>query len=227
MTKLCIVAAAGPGMGAAIARRFAREGFDLALVGRRAEALQPLVDELISMGCAALPYTCDLTDVAYIEAAFQAICRQQGEAEVLVYNGGVWNEGDALSMPAEAFHRDLALCATGAYACVRAVRPAMAKRGGGTVLFTGGGLALQPQYGARVLSLVSGKAALRALGLALHEALRPVNIHVGQVTIAGTVAVGTALDPDLIADAYWTLHTQPADTRTPEIIFTGTQGHNP
>lgn len=219
--KLCIVAAAGPGMGAAIARRFAREGFDLALIGRRPQALELLVGEIASMGRVAVAYACDLSEPGHIDATFEAIVKSQGEAEVMVYNGGVWNEGAALSMPAEAFHRDLALCVTGAYACVRAIQPIMKNRGGGSILFTGGGLALQPQYGTQVLSLVAGKAALRGLGLALFEALRPNNIHVGQVTIAGTVAPGSKFDPERIADAYWTLHSQVGDTRVPEIVFTG------
>lgn len=211
-------------MGAAIARRFAREGFDLALIGRRPEALGALIDDVAKMGRAALPYACDLSDNRSIDDAFEEISRNQGDADVLVYNGGVWNDGAPLSMLPEAFHQDLALCVTGAYACVRAVQPAMKRRGGGTVLFTGGGLALQPQYGTRVLSLVAGKSAIRGLGLALFEALRPDNIHVGQVTIAGAVSPGSAFDPDVIADAYWSLHAQPADARQPEIIFTGNSG---
>ncbi len=224
MTKLCIVAAAGPGMGAAIARRFAREGFDLALISRRAEALDPLVRDIESMGRSAVAYACDLSDDARIEATFETITQTEGDADVLVYNGAAWNDGAPLSMPATSFHNDLALCVTGAYACVRAVYPAMKKRGGGSILFTGGGLALQPAYGTRVLSLVAGKSALRGLGLALFEALKPDNIHAGQVTIAGVVAPGTAFDPDRIADEYWSLHTQAPDARQPEIIFSGNQG---
>ena len=222
--KLCVVAAAGPGMGAAIARRFAREGFDLALISRRAQALDALVHEIESMGCSAVPYACDLSDDTKIAATFETIKQNQGDADVLVYNGGAWNEGDPLSMPAKTFHKDLALCVTGAYACVRAVYPAMKQRGAGSVLFTGGGLALQPAYGTGVLSLVAGKSALRGLGLALYEALKPDNIHVSQVTIAGVVAAGSAFDPDRIAEEYWSLHVQAPEARQSEIIFTGNSG---
>jgi NAD(P)-dependent dehydrogenase (short-subunit alcohol dehydrogenase family) len=139
----------------------------------------------------------------------------------MVYNGGVWNEGPPLAMPAQDFHRDLALCVTGAYACARAVHADMKAKGGGTILFTGGGLALAPEYGVTVASLVAGKAGLRGLGLALHEGLKADNIHVGMVTITGTVAKGGAFDPDRIAESYWTLYSQPPGVWTAEIIYHG------
>jgi NAD(P)-dependent dehydrogenase (short-subunit alcohol dehydrogenase family) len=140
----------------------------------------------------------------------------------LLYNGGVWNEGPPLAMPAADFHRDLALCITGAYACAQAVHPHMRARGAGTILFTGGGLALAPQYGVGVASLVAGKAGLRGLGFALHEGLKPDGIHVGMVTIAGSVAKGTAFDPDVIAEHYHTLHMEPVGAWRAEIIHQGT-----
>jgi NAD(P)-dependent dehydrogenase (short-subunit alcohol dehydrogenase family) len=97
----------------------------------------------------------------------------------------------------------------------------MKARRAGVILFTGGGLALNPGYGVNVLSLVAGKAGLRGLGLALHEALKPDGIHVGMVTIAGMVAHGTAFDPDRIAERYWDLCREPAGAWTPDIVFTG------
>jgi short-subunit dehydrogenase len=139
----------------------------------------------------------------------------------MIYNGGVWNEGAPLAMPPKDFHRDLALCVTGAYASARAVHADMKARGGGAILFTGGGLALAPEYGVNVASLVAGKAGLRGLSLALHEGLKADNIHVGMVTIAGTVARGTAFDPDSIAESYWTLYSQPPGAWMPEIVFDG------
>jgi NAD(P)-dependent dehydrogenase (short-subunit alcohol dehydrogenase family) len=214
--KLAIVAAAGPGMGMAIARRFAREGFDLALIARDAARTAAMAAEIGATG-----YAADLGDPAAIASCLDAIAAAQGTPEVLVYNGGAWNEDAPLAQPAEAFHRDLALCVTGAYACTRAVAPGMRARGGGTILLTGGGLALNPGYGARIASLTAGKAALRGLGFALHEGLKPEGIHLAMVTIAGTVAPGTAFDPDRIADSYWALHAESRDAWSAEVVFTG------
>lgn len=206
-------------MGLAIARRFAREGYNLAVIARSVSQTPQLVDAIATHGGKVEAYAADLTDAGAIVDTFAEIRARQGAPDVLVYNGGVWNEGEPLAQPTDDFHRDMALCVTAAYACARAAAPDMIARGGGSILFTGGGLALNPQYGARVLSLVAGKAGLRGLGLALFEALKPANVHVAQVTIAGAVAAGTAFDPDLIAEAYWTLHAQERAAWTAEIVY--------
>lgn len=219
--RLAIVAGAGPGMGLAIARRFARGGFDLALISRSSARLAAGAAELEALGARTSLHAADLSEPRAAEAAMRAIRDARGPAAVLAYNGGAWNAGAPLGMTAEAFHADLGLCITGAYACARAVHPDMAAAGSGTILFTGGGLSIAPQAGAGVASLVAGKAGLRGLALVLHEELRPQGIHVGLVTIAGTVAPGTAFDPDRIAEAYWDLHAQPAGVWTAETVFRG------
>ncbi len=219
--KLAIVAGAGPGMGLAIARRFARGGFDIALVARNAGRLEGATAELGALGARASAHAADLSDPVAAEAAIAAIRAARGPAAVLAYNGGAWNQGAPLAMTAEAFHRDLALGVSGAYACARAVHADMVAAGGGTLLFTGGGLSLAPQAGVGVASLVAGKAGLRGLALVLHEELKPQGIHVGLVTIAGMVAPGTAFDPDRIAEAYWALHAEPEGAWTAEAVFSG------
>lgn len=97
----------------------------------------------------------------------------------------------------------------------------MKAKGAGIVLYTGGGLALGPEYRVAVASLVAGQSGLRGLGFALHAELKADKIHVGMVTIAGTVTKGTAFDPDRTAESYWTLYSQPEGAWTPEIIFNG------
>lgn len=217
--KLCIVAAIGPGLGLSVAKRFAREGFDLALLARAASL--SFVEELRRAGADTRVYEVDLADSAAIASTMAKVRAAQGAADVLVYNGGAWNEGPPLQMSAEAFTRDLALCVTGAYACTQAVYPDMKAKGAGVVLFTGGGLALNPAYGAGVLSLTAGKAGLRGFGLALHEALKPDGIHVAMVTVAGKIAPGGAFDPDKIANEYWALFAQSPGAWDAETIFSG------
>jgi NAD(P)-dependent dehydrogenase (short-subunit alcohol dehydrogenase family) len=206
-------------MGFAVAKRFAREGFNLALLARHPNT--PLIEELQRFGGDVAAYPFDLSRVEAVGDAMARVRDAQGAADVLVYNGGAWNEGPPLAMSAEAFQRDLGLCIGGAYACAQAVASDMKACGAGVILFTGGGLALNPAYGVNVLSLVAGKAGLRGLGLALHEALKPDGIHVGMVTIAGVVAPGTAFDPDHIAERYWDLYQEPAGQWTSDIVFKG------
>jgi NAD(P)-dependent dehydrogenase (short-subunit alcohol dehydrogenase family) len=78
----------------------------------------------------------------------------------------------------------------------------MAHDGRGTILFTGGGLALCPEYGAGVSSLAAGKSALRGFTYALAKEVAP---EAATVTIAGTVKPGTSFDPYQIAEVYWAL----------------------
>lgn len=97
----------------------------------------------------------------------------------------------------------------------------MSARGSGSLLFTGGGLALYPEYGADVISLTAGKAAMRALVLALAPKFAPMGLHVATVTVAGTVAPGTAFDPDAIANVFLGLHGQAPDVWQTEVLFDG------
>jgi NAD(P)-dependent dehydrogenase (short-subunit alcohol dehydrogenase family) len=213
--RLAVIAAAGPGMGLAVARRFAREGFDLALIARDAAALERHAAPL-----PARAYSADLTEEASVRDTFARIAAEQGGAEVLVFNAGAWHEGPAMATPPAAFHRDLMLCATAALACAQAVHPAMRERGRGTMLFTGGGLALRPEYGRGVASLTAGKSALRGLVHAMAAELAEDGIRAGTITIAGMVKPGTAFDPDRIAELYWRFHA--GEITAVETVFDGT-----
>jgi NAD(P)-dependent dehydrogenase (short-subunit alcohol dehydrogenase family) len=221
MNETIVVAGAGPGMGLGIARRFAREGFDVALIARNQATLDQVLAAMAPDSGRHAGFAADLTDEASIRAAFARIGATMGAVSVLAYNASVWRPLPAMQFPPDQFARDLSLCVTGALVAAQAVHPAMKARGGGTILLTGGGLALAPQQGAAVISLATGKAAMRGFGFALAEALRPDGIHVGMVTIAGTIARGTAFDPDRIADAHWGLHAEPRGSWRTEVIFDG------
>lgn len=218
---VCVVAGVGPGIGLAVARRFAREGYAVALMARRQPELNAFADAIVTEGGSARGYAADLMDADAIAAALARIAADLGDPSVLVYNAGVWREADPMALAPSTFTNDLALCATGALASAQAVHPAMKAAGAGTLLFTGGGLALFPAFGSSVISLVAGKSALRGLVLALAPALAPEGIHVATVTVTGTVAPGTAFDPDLIAERFWAVHAQPRADWIEESVFDG------
>lgn len=220
-TDVCLVAGVGPGMGLAIARRFAREGFALGLIARRADALREAARHLRADGTQVAVAVADLGDPGQAGAALAGLAGQLGAASVLVYNAAVWNQVPAMAITPAAFRRDLDLCVTGALACAQAVHPAMRAAGRGSMLFTGGGLALKPEFGAGVASLTAGKCALRGLVYALAGELAPSGIHVATVTIAGTVAPGTAFDPDRIAERFWALHAEPPQAWRVEDVYGG------
>jgi NADP-dependent 3-hydroxy acid dehydrogenase YdfG len=219
--KVAVVAAAGPGVGFAVAKRFAHEGFAIALIARRRDALDAMVAEIVAEGGAARGYAADVTDPSALRAALSAAATDMGAPSVLVWNGGRWIETPALALDPAELEVDLRLTTVGALTAVQAVTPAMAAAGGGTILVTGGGLALAPQYGGAVPALTAGKAAARALVLAAAPELAAQGVHLATVTIAGQVAPGGPFDPDRIAEAFWSLHAAPRDAWTVERVFDG------
>lgn len=207
--KICVIAGVGPGMGLAIARRFAQKDFALALIARDGGALTRYASELGETGAIAKAFPADLTDHSQIKSAFATVRSEFGDPSVLVHNASVWREAATMSLSPELFARDLNLSVTSALVCAQEVYPAMKAAGSGTMLFTGGGLALRPEFGAGVASLTSGKSALRGFVHALAGELAPEGIHVATVTIAGTVEPGGPFDPDLIAEHFVQLHAEP------------------
>lgn len=221
MSKHAIVAGVGPGIGLAVARRFAREGYVVSLLARNAGALATYRGDILAEDGRAGSYPADLYELASIRSAIEAAVADHGAADVLVYNAARWDAQPAMQIDPALFTRELALCATGALACAQRVHPGMKRAGRGSMIFTGGGLALFPRSGAGVAALTAGKSALRGLVLAMADELAPDGIHVAMVTVAGQVAPGTAFDPDLIAEQYWDLHQQPGDAWEVERIVQG------
>lgn len=219
--ETCIVAGVGPGLGRAFARRFARAGFQVAMLARDGERLARIADEIAAAGGRARGFTSDLTVEADIRAAIARVREEMGPPSLLIYNASVWNPTPAMDVAPTDFQRDLFLDVTGALVAAQEVVPAMRAAGRGTLLFTGGGLALKPSLGTAVPSLATGKAALRAFAHALAGELAPMGVRVATVTVAGTIAPGTAFDPDRIAESFFEVYAEPGEVRAVEVKFTG------
>ena len=115
----------------------------------------------------------------------------------------------ALQVTPAEFTAESGVNVVGALHRIELIAPRMFAAGYGSIIFTGGGLALQPEYGVGVSALSAGKSALRALRYALHGELSEAGIYVSMVTIAGTVATNTPFDADRIVEYYWNLYMQP------------------
>lgn len=215
--RICAVVGAGSGIGLAVAKRFGREGFRLALLARRAETLAEYVTDLGEQGIDAEGFPADAADFESLTTALAEVTAQMGVPEVLVYNPAVIRQQKPSALQADTLLADLRVNVAGALVCAQQVIPAMTAKGRGTILFTGGGLALNPhpQYA----SLAVGKAALRNLTYSLGAELEAAGIHVATVTIAGFVQPGTFFDPDLIAEKYWALHAQEAGRWEREVVY--------
>lgn len=218
-SPLAIVAGVGPGVGSAVARRFARGGFRVAIIARDRARLDTLAAPITAAGGTALPYAADLSEHAATKEAVAEIIADHGPPRALIWNAAVWAEAPALALDPLDFERQLRLGLTSALAAIQVAAPAMTAGGGGTILLTGGGLALAPEYGAAVPALTAVKSALRGFVRASAAEFAARQLRLGTVTIAGQVAPGTAFDPDRIAEAFWAMHTAP----TPEVehVFDG------
>ncbi|OXM73028.1 MULTISPECIES: SDR family NAD(P)-dependent oxidoreductase [Amycolatopsis] len=188
-----VVIGAGPGIGQAVARRFAREGLPVALVARTERTLP-----------GARSFVADSTDEHALREALDAAAAEFGTPDVLVYNAAIIQPDAPGELPARAQLDAWAVNVVGALTAAAHVAPAMAARGSGTILVTGG----MPEPDPRYVSLSLGKAGVRTLVALLDAQYGAAGVHVASVTVAGPVAPGTAFDPDDIAEHYWALHTQ-------------------
>jgi NAD(P)-dependent dehydrogenase (short-subunit alcohol dehydrogenase family) len=207
-----IIVGVGPGIGAAVARRVAREGLNVGLIARRESTVDAILKGLGDAD--ALGVTADVTAEDGLRTALDEIIDRFGIPELVVYNAALVRR-DAIGELTTRQQLDAwAVNVVGAITTVAHVAPAMVTAGGGTIVMTGG----MPQPDPALTSLSLGKAGVRTLVELLDRAYGPRGLHVATVTVAGAVAAGGPYDPDDIADQYWRLHQQPAAQWEREVL---------
>jgi len=207
-----IVIGAGPGLGLAIANAFAELGHPIALIARDKERLTKVAEQLTNTAPKVGIYSADAGNPDELKAALQQSVKELGEPEVMVYNAAVLAPDKPTELDAEEFTARLAVDMGGAKVAAGTVLPLL--RGGhGTLLFTGGGLGLNPSPDLTSLSV--GKAALRAYVLALFQDMREKGVHASTVTIFGSIGE-PGFEPDKIAESYVRLHLQQPSEWTAE-----------
>ncbi len=209
----------GRGIGLSVARRFGREEYKLGLLARNELSLQNYAGALELDGCTVKTFPADVTRTPQLVSAIREVEKQLGSIGVLIYNAHAFQGSRASELSLEALEETLKVNLYGALVTAQLVIPGMLSRRKGTLLFTGGGLALNPHPDRAALSI--GKASLRALVGALSKELYHEGIHVATVTIAGQVRRNTSFDPDLIAEKFWDLHSQPPGRWKTEVIYQG------
>lgn len=178
---VCVVVGVGPGNGAAFVRRFAEEGYRVAMIARSSGVMDALAAELP----VARPFICDIGDAAAVESTFARIASDLGPVDTLVYNAGkgVWGAADEVSL--EDFETAWRTNVLGAFVAARCVMPAMKQRGSGQILLIGATASLRG--GAKTAAFASAKAAQRSLAQSLARQLWPAGIHVALVIVDGIV----------------------------------------
>jgi short-subunit dehydrogenase len=213
-----MIIGAGPGIGAAVARKFSSEGYRVTIAARGGERLESLANDLRVSGGVVDVLT---VDAAEPEALRSAVLESaaSGSPAVLVYNAAMLTPTSLTNVSTEQLLTGYSVDVVSAIAATQAVLPAMREARQGTVIFTGGSAAVRPSPGIATVSL--GKAALRSAATMLAADVNDDNVHVVSVTVSGAVKPGTAFDPNSIADTYWRLHEQPRAQWTSEEPFLG------
>ncbi|MBV8175260.1 MAG: SDR family NAD(P)-dependent oxidoreductase [Verrucomicrobia bacterium] len=212
------IAGVGPGLGASLARKFAKEGCRIALLARSSDFLEALSKELRRRGTQTVAIPTDISAADQVAAAFHRIREQLGSVDVLVNNasaGGPFTQS-FVEIDAESFARGWRVGVLGAFLCSQAVAPDMLRKGTGCILFTG---ATSSVRGASI-TFSSAKFATRGLAQALARELWPKGIHVAHIIIDGVIreseielggddkTAEPLMNPAAIAEAYWGLVKQ-------------------
>jgi short-subunit dehydrogenase len=170
-----LLVGAGPGLGVAVARRFAQGGYRVTLVARSTDGLERLADELADTG-ADIDTTCaDAGDPEELAARLSALYRRDGAPGLIVYNAVMGAPDHLLSSSVAHLHTAYAVDVIGAIVAAQVAAPAMRAAGFGTILVTGGGFADHPIPGLATVSL--GKAALRSAATMLGADLLAAGRH--------------------------------------------------
>ena len=210
MTKpVCVVVGIGPKNGAAFARRFAAEGYSVALLSRKTDYSNELVAELQT----AKAYACDVTDPSAVEAAFAAVRSDLGQVDVLVYNAGSGVWGDIEEISAHDYEQAWRINSMGAFLTAKQVIPAMKEKGAGSIIIVGATASLRGKP--FTTAFAPAKASQRSLAQAMARHLWPSGVHVALIIIDGAVKTPDApeapqsLNPNDIATTAYFLSQQP------------------
>jgi NAD(P)-dependent dehydrogenase (short-subunit alcohol dehydrogenase family) len=133
--KTAVITGAGSGVGQAIAIKLAQQGWKVAILGRRAEALQDTVKQAAEAGKQMLVCPCDIADNKAVEQMAKRVLGEFNEVEVLVNSAGTNAPQRALEVLSLAdYHMMMDVNLNGAYYCVQAFLPQMRARGSGTII---------------------------------------------------------------------------------------------
>ena len=229
-TAVVVGVGAESGLGAGLARRFAREGLRVFIGGRTEARLQAVAAGIHSAGGKVIVKAADATREAEVAALFDQ-AGAENDLELVVYNVGNNFAAPALETQADLFESLWRLNALGGFLVGREAVRRFAPRQKGTILFTGATASLRarPPF----LAFASAKAALRAVAQGLAREFGPLGIHVAHIVIDGAIQGEYAaakfpgyvrskgknglLAVDAIADSYWVLHRQPSSAWSHEL----------
>ena len=227
MTHTAVVTGVGSGLGASLVRKLIKEGYRVGMFARSKNYLHRLEEELNTKEKVALGISTDISDRAQVQRGFRQIRETFGPIDLLINHAGnaAWKEFRALTP--EDFEQSWRVCAYGSFLCTQEAVPDMMSLQHGTILFSGATSSIRGRKGG--LAFSSAKFAVRGLAESLARELWPQNIHVAHVIIDGAIdtpdlrdhepptSSDPLLNPDEMAQAYWSLIQQPKNAWSLEL----------
>ena len=199
-----LIIGAGPGLGASIGRRFARDGYHVTLLARDGDGVGTLAKSVAAdTGAVVDSVTADASDLDGLRATLGSVYGEDSAPGVLVCSAALFAYDSLLDSDLAHLHQAYDVDVMSAVVATQVAAPVMRQAGGGTILFTGGGWADYPMKEFSTLSVC--KAALRSAATVLGAELADDGVRLASVTIAGQIAPGTPFDPEKIAETYWTI----------------------
>jgi NAD(P)-dependent dehydrogenase (short-subunit alcohol dehydrogenase family) len=218
--KIALIVGAGEGLSASLARLFARENIKVALAARRVEKLGALCSET-----GARAYACNATEPDEVERLFGLIERETGTPDIVVYNASGRARGAFVDLAPADVEQAIAVSAFGGFLVAQQAARRMLPDKRGAILFTGASASVKGY--AQSAPFAMGKFALRGLAQSMARELSPQGIHVAHFVIDGGIRSATRLDPpdrpdsmldpDAIAESYWSVLQQPRSAWTWEM----------
>jgi len=214
---VCVVVGIGPKNGRAFSKRFADEGYAVALLSRSTDLSGPLAEEL-----GGKAYACNVTDPEAIKTTFASIRKDLGDIDVLLYNAGSGMFGTFDDVADEEFERGWQINVRGLLQSTREVVGPMREKGKGAIIVTGATASLRGKP--FTAAFASAKAAQRSLAQSFARQLGPEGIHVALIIVDGQIGTdelsgeeGDKLRPEDIAHVVHHVATQPKSAWTFEV----------
>lgn len=204
--KVCAVFGFGPGLGCAAARRWASQGYRVALLSRSLAKVKAAEADIAN----SKGFQCDVTDPDDVEKAVRSIEKEMGPVDVVIYNAGkgVWTTFDKIQM--DEFDLAMKCNVHGLLKVAQCVAPGMIERKSGCILVTGATASLRGKP--FTAGFAPSKGGQRMLAQSLARDLGPKGVHVAYFIIDGQIGVDDKdpkkIDPNAIAQTYWSVSQQ-------------------
>ena len=220
---VCVIVGVGSGNGASFARKFAGEGYRVAMLSRNIDYLQQLEKEIPN----SKAYQYDVTAIDKAAEVFSRIESEMGTISILVYNAGAGAFNNIVDADVESFQRAWEVNTRGLFVVAKQVIPQMQKLSGGSMVIIGATASVKG--GANFAPFASAKAAQRNLAQSMARHLDPQKIHVSYIIVDGVIDLDRTrkampdkpddyfINPDHLAESVWFLSQQQPSAWTFEL----------